>query len=132
VPESRLPGIQVDLDLLAAQVQPALDELARAVQDVDLELRKTESTLLLKDAALAAFDAAVAGIGRILTGFDELAGFAEFAEKIRLTLPTRRRRNNGGDEELPPGPESGPDPEGSPETELPPTFAVPEPLTAKK
>lgn len=66
-------GIQVDFDLLADQLQPALDDLTRAVEDVDRELRETERTLRLKDTSLDAFDAAVAGIGRILAGFDLLA-----------------------------------------------------------
>jgi len=123
-----LPDLVGFQQVLANHLQPALDELSSAVRDVDLEARKLDTTLVAKDSALDAFDAAVAGIGRILTGFDQLAGLSRFAEKVRLTLPFRRRSNTGG-EELPPGPD---DPEGPPDTELPPTFAVPEPLAAEK
>jgi hypothetical protein len=125
---SRLDGIQVDPGALADQLQPALDNLALAVQDVDAELRETESTLRVKDRTLDAFDAAVAGTGRILTGFDLLGGFSEFAEKIRLTLPARRRRNVEDDGE-PSSPEDAPAAEDSPDGGLPPAVAsVPSPV----
>jgi len=119
LPEAQLEGIQVDFGLLADQLQPDLDNLTRAVQDVDRELRETETSLRLKDKALDAFDEAVAGIGRIVAGLDLLAGFSRYAEKVRLSLPARRRRNTEGGDESPP-PEDAPEPEGSPEGELPP------------
>lgn len=120
-PTMQLEGLQIDLDVLADQLQPALDTLIRALQDVDIEQRQTETTLREKDLSLDVFDAAVGGIGRILIGCDVLAGLPEFAEKIRLTVPFRRRQNIPSDGEPEPTtqvPETEP-PEAPPESEPP-------------
>lgn len=118
LPATKLDGIQVDLDSLAAHLQPALDNLTRAAQEVDRELRETEASLLDKDQSLDRVDEAISGIGRIVIGFDLLAGFPDYADKVRLTVPARRRRNRE-EEEAPPDPESSPDPETPPDGELP-------------
>lgn len=103
-PPLRVQGVGVDFETMAGQLQPALDELARAVRELDVELREQEATLQAKDLALDAFDGAIAGIGRILIGSDQLVGFSKLAEKIRLRLPARRRRGSGAE-----GPVAGPD-----------------------
>lgn len=130
LPATRLDGIQVDFTALSAHLQPALDDLTRAVQALDRELRETETSLRNKDLNLDTFDTAVSGIGRVLVGFDLLAGFRDYADKIRLTLPGRRRSNTRGDAELPPPqetPEPQPEPQPPPEEEQTPEigFAPP-------
>jgi hypothetical protein len=113
-------GVQLDFDLLRGQLQPALDHLSQAIQRVDEEARQLERTLRSKDLALDSFDAALRGIGRILIGCNEVAGFPEFGERIRLTLPNRRRKGSGVEEA---GPDDGEDSEPSdaatPETPAP-------------
>jgi len=112
LPPQRLDGVQVDLGVLAAQLQPAFDEMTRAVREVDEEVRASEATIREKDLAFDAFDTAVGSIGRIVVAFDDLAGFPEFGGRIRLSLPFRRRRGT-------PAPDEAPLPDGGGET--PPT-----------
>lgn len=102
----QLEGIQLDLGALASQLQPALDELTSALDEVALEAREAESTLGAKDNAQTAFDVAVGGVGRFLIGCNELAGFPNFAQRIRLTLPNRRTRRTSEPPDGPP--EDGP------------------------
>ena len=116
LPPARLQGVQLDLGALAAQLQPALDELGQAVQEVDEEQREGETTIREKDLALDAFDVAVRSVGRIVKAFDELAGFPEFSARIRLTLPARRRQGTTPTE---PPPEPSPDGPSGEETPLP-------------
>ena len=110
LPPARLAGVDLDLATLAGQLQPALDELRLALATVDREQRETETTLQEKDRALDAFDVAVSSTGRILTAFDDLAGFPAYSDKIRLSLPGRRRSGTSTDEESP-SPDGG---EGDP------------------
>ena len=123
LPPARLQGIQIDLGTLAAQLQPALDELGQAIKAVDREVREAETTIREKDNALSAVDTAVSSVGRVLTGFDNLAGFSEFSDKIRLSLPNRRRRDTPPEQESPlpeTGDEGGsPAPGDAPPNELP-------------
>jgi len=98
IPPPRFGGVAIDLAALADELQPALEGLSEALVQVDNELRETESTLRLKDTTLNDLDAAIGGVGRILIGCDELAGFPEYGEKIRLTLPFRRRRTTATEE----------------------------------
>jgi hypothetical protein len=128
-PLPRLDGAEVDLARLAVQLQPALDETAQAIQEVDREIREAESTNRDKDLALSALDTAVSSVGRVLTGFDDLAGFPEFSDKIRFTLPARRHRETVPEQESP-LPEAGdgtpsPAPGDAPPTEVPPPSAPP-------
>ena len=118
-PPVRFGGVQIELATLADELQPALDELKAALRAVNLENRESEATLRHRDLALDAFDAAVAGIGRIVTGFDELAGFPQFADRIRLTRPARRRRGTPNGDEPVPGDEE------SPEVEVPSSSGPP-------
>jgi len=121
LPPARFTAVQVDLVVLADELQPALDQLTAALRQVDDETKTAELTRRAKDLELDAFDAAVAGIGRVVIGFDELTGFPQLAERIRLTLPARRRRGIPDEdeplpeeEEVTPGaeaPESPPSPE---------------------
>lgn len=94
LPAVQLGGFNLDLQGLADELQPTNDELAAALREVRNEQRETESTLKVKNEALQEFDAAVGGVGRVLIGCDEIAGFPSFAAKIRLTLPARRARTS--------------------------------------
>lgn len=90
LPPQRLNGLTLDRNALAEELQPAVQALAQALEDVDRERRETETTKGFKDEALEAFDTAAGGVARMLIGCDEIAGFQNFAERIRLTLPNRR------------------------------------------
>lgn len=102
-PSGSLHGFRFDRNALADELQPAVDDLSAALRDVTRELRETETTKAEKDEAIEAFDAAVGGTARMLTGFDQLVGLDSFAKKIRLTLPDRGGQQE--DEPQPPGEE---------------------------
>lgn len=97
-PPSRLPGVVVELDRLADELQPALDGLSGALSELARERKLAERTLRRRDLSLDAVDAGIAGIGRILIGCHELAGLREYRDKIRLTRSARRRRDPAEDE----------------------------------
>ena len=120
LPPARFPGVQVDLVSLADELQPALDQLTAALREVDEESKTAELTRRSKDLELDAFDAAVAGIGRMLIGADELTGFSQLAERVRLTLPNRRRRGTASEEEEPLPEEAPSEEEAPPVGETPP------------
>jgi len=121
LPPSRLGGIQIDLTVLADELQPALDELSAAIVAVKTEDKEADATLRDRDLELDAFDAAVGGVGRITAGFDELAGFPQFADRVRLSRPARRRVGIAN------GEPSAPEPEETPESDAPPESEPPEP-----
>jgi len=102
LPSLRLEGFSVDLGTLVAQLQSPLDELGRALVEVNDQSRLKEATIRERDLALGAFDVAVGSVGRIVIAFDNLAGFPEFGERIRFTVPFRRRRGTSPPEETPP------------------------------
>lgn len=118
LPPRRLNGLVLDRNALADELQPAVESLAAALQDVDRERRETETTKGFKDEALEAFDVSAGGVARMLIGCDEIAGFPNFAERIRLTLPNRRGTISTPD----PSPPEG----GTPSGEQPPEGAEPE------
>lgn len=118
LPPARFTAVQVDLVSLADELQPALDQLTAALREVDDETKTAELTRRSKDLELDAFDAAVAGIGRMVIGIDELTGFSQLADRIRLTLPGRRRRGTAEGDEPPQEEEPLPEEETP---ELPPT-----------
>ena len=95
LPAVQLGGVDVDLQGLADELQPATAELTAALREVRHEQRQREATLKLKNEAMGEVDAAIGGVGRVLIGCDEIAGFPSFAARIRLTLPARRARTNG-------------------------------------
>jgi len=92
LPPRRLSSVLFDRNAVADELQPFVDELGEVLTDLRRESRERESTKNLRDAALRSFDTASSAIGRIQIGLDELAGYPDFAEKIRLTLPGRGRR----------------------------------------
>ena len=129
IPPRRLDGFPVDLGSLATELEPALDQLGDALREVDEEDRQREATIRARDLALDAFDTAVSSIGRIAVAFDNLAGFPEFAGRIRFTLPGRRRRGTSppDGEPLPDGGEEAPPTD--PDTESPSGEPPPGPPT---
>jgi len=109
LPTLQVGGVTLDLSGLADELQPATDDLGRALAEVGDERRQAEETLGEKTDALIAFDTAVGGVGRTLIGYYELAGYPNFAERIRLTLPGRR--SGSSDEPEAPAPDEVPRPE---------------------
>lgn len=100
LPEFRLNGLQLDRSALAEELQPAADDLALAMADVTRELKETETSLQFKNEAIEEYDSIVGGIARALIGLDELAGFPEYARKVRLGVPNRG--GSSAPEETPP------------------------------
>lgn len=98
LPPQRFGSVQYDRNQLADELQPFVDELGAILRDIDREVRERETSKRLRDEALASFDSAARAVARIQTGLDELAGFPGYADRIRLTLPNRRRRASEGGE----------------------------------
>jgi hypothetical protein len=119
IPPRRLNGFPVDLGALASQLAPVLDELGEALREVNEEDRRREATIHERDLALDAFDTAVGSVGRIAIAFDKLAGFPDFAGRIRFTLPVRRRRGTSSPDEAPPPDGGSESPPPDPDTEPP-------------
>lgn len=107
LPTLRLQGFQVDPSALAAELEPFADELGQAIADVDRERRETETTKEARDQAFDAFDIAASGVGRIVIGCNDVAGFSYYADKIRLTLPTRGSRSQAEEDEIEVPPSEG-------------------------
>jgi len=139
LPARQLNGIQLDRDALAAELQPATDELAAAIQDVTRELREAETTQGVKDKAVEEFDQVVGGIARMLIGADTIAGFPNYSQRIRLTLPatggSRSEEEEPPAEELPPGeglpPSEGTSPSRESAVVPQPAGDQPEPLSRR-
>lgn len=110
LPPLRLASVPFDRDAVADELQPFVDDLGAILEELKREGRERESTKGSRDAAFRIVDITARAIGRIQIGFDELAGFPNFAEKIRLTLPARGGRSAEEEEEpeeeqeLPDGP----------------------------
>ena len=100
LPPRRLSSVLFDRNAVADELQPFVEALGEALTDLRRESRERESTKNLRDAAIRNFDTVSRAVGRIQIGLDELAGFPDFADKIRLTLPGRGRRVRD-EEELP-------------------------------
>lgn len=70
-----------ELEALMADVQSALDDVAR-------EAREGEATLVKKRAAMSAFDTAFSGTASLLSALLTVAGTKELASRVR---PSARR-----------------------------------------
>lgn len=110
LPPQRLSGLQLDRDALADELQPLVDELGRILEDVKREVREREITKRSRDRALADFDTTAGAVARIQIGLDDLAGFPEYSDRIRLTRSARSRSGPEDDEE----PSEQPDPDDRP------------------
>lgn len=99
LPPQRLSGLQLDRDALADELQPLVDELGRILEDVKREVREREITKRRRDEALASFDSTARAVARIQMGLDEIGGFSDYAERIRLSRRSRGGRRPEDDEE---------------------------------
>lgn len=104
LPRRRLSSVSFDRNAVADELQPYVDDLGEILDEVKRESRERESSKGLRDEALRRFDTVARAVGRIQIGLDELAGFPHFAERIRLTLPSRGSRGSDEDPELPEAP----------------------------
>jgi hypothetical protein len=110
LPPQRLSSVPFDRNALADELQPFVDTVGEILEEVKREGREREATKGLRDEAIRRFDIASSAIGRIQIGLDELAELPHFAEKIRLTLPSRGGRVPADEQEVP----ELPDPEELP------------------
>jgi hypothetical protein len=99
LPPQRFGSAEVDRNALADELQPFVDELGRILGDIERDVREREVTKGLRDRALAAFDSTARSVARIQRGLDELAGFPEYAARIRRSLPSRTGRSSETGEE---------------------------------
>jgi hypothetical protein len=111
LPPQRLTSVPFDRNAVADELQPFVDTVGEILEEVKREGREREATKGRRDEAIRRFDIASRAIGRIQIGLDELAELPHFAEKIRLTLPSRGGRVPDDDQEVPelPAPEELPD-----------------------
>lgn len=113
LPPQRLNSVPFDRNAVADELQPFVDVLGEVLEELKRERRKQESTKGLRDEAIRSFDTASRAVGRIQIGLDELAGFPHFAERIRLTLPSRGGRVPDEEEETPEAPPPAEEPADS-------------------
>jgi hypothetical protein len=88
---SLLPSAGLDLGGVPVQLEIRLGNLRDAISDVDREVLESSTTQLGKYEAVEAYDEVARGVAELLRGGCRLADFPEFADRIRLTLPSRRR-----------------------------------------
>lgn len=102
-------GRSVDFRKLASSLDEAATKYQSALDDVKREEREGQQALKARDAAIAKFEPVYSGIASIASGWLELSGNAELAERVK---PTARRRAGleGGTE--PEGGESPAEPTG--------------------
>ena len=96
MPAQTLRGVQIERLELSANFEDDLEELASALDEVDLRSREAEITQEAKDDAMRAFNVTFRASIRLLEAAAILAGKSELAERVR---PTRRRRSSGDDAE---------------------------------
>lgn len=134
LPPRRLSSVPFDRNAVADELQPFVDTVGEILEEVKREGREREATKGRRDEAIRRFDIASSAIGRIQIGLDELAELPHFAEKIRLTLPSRGGRVPDDDQEVPELPAPGELPDGKttqtiglnqPEDEVRPTTVEP-------
>jgi len=88
---SRFSSVELDLKGIPARLEEKIANLRNALSAVTREQREAVTTQLRKDAAFEAFDDVARGVADTLRGWCQLAGLPEFADRIRLTVPSRRR-----------------------------------------
>lgn len=88
-PEKLFAGTTVDEGEWVERLAPMIEALARAVDEVNVARRRTESTLRAKTEALAAYDLAFGRLARYVEALFDLAGLPELASRLR---PRARRR----------------------------------------
>lgn len=88
---SRLPSVELDLRGIPARLETKIGDLRDAISAVVREECEAETSHQRKDRAFEAFDEAARGVADTLRGWCRLAGCPEFADRIRVTLPSRRR-----------------------------------------
>lgn len=88
LPPSRVPGISVDREPMAAALGALIEELREAVDHVTRDASKAQGTKVTKDLAMKAFDKTYPQVAQSLAGVFRLAGRTELAARI----PRVRRR----------------------------------------
>ncbi len=90
LPAAAIPGVQVQPELWAQQLQPHLDELRQILEQIDTARGETVGSVLSKRDALADFDATYGRVARCLETFWDLADGRYKAQKLRPTARHRR------------------------------------------
>ncbi len=132
LPTAAIPGVQLQPELWARQLQPHLDELREILEQIDTARGTTAGSVLSKRDALADFDATYGRVARCLETFWDLADGRYKAQKLRPTARHRRHAAFAGDaptteaRRLPAAIEAP----GEPETARIAASALPEPAGA--
>lgn len=112
LPPSKLEGVTVTPELVAAQIVPRLEALRGSVGQATRELGRVQGTQVAKDRALADFRGTYVLFLRILQGTFRLAGHDELAVRLRRAA---RRVSRTPDEGESPEPGAGEPGQGEPE-----------------
>jgi hypothetical protein len=89
-------GLDVDTTALADKLQPTLDGLTDAVDDMAREEREAEAALVARNKVLEDWERTYRAVARILEGAYRMADEDELADRIR---PTMRRASGVDDPE---------------------------------
>jgi hypothetical protein len=120
LPDTRLRGLVVDPAALADELQPSLEALGAALEEVAHYQRLSEVALAKKNRAITEYDAAFAAVANL---FSALLGAGEMQELARRVRPSNRRRGRTIDDPDEPQP---PEESEEPEVPSPPAVSAPE------
>ena len=96
LPELNLDGVEITPAELASSLEPYVEELRRAIDEVDREVRRAALTQTAKDRAMASYQATYSAGLQFLKGLYRLVGRQDLAERL---APRRRRRSGSNDNE---------------------------------
>ena len=99
LPAASTASVTFDPLQLADELEPLVTALRRAIDGVEIDRREAAVTVEAKHETMASHDLLLGACGRIVTGFYLLAGRPDLADRIRVSLPGRRRQRPQDGEE---------------------------------
>ncbi len=88
LPAVRFNGVAIDPTILVAEMQPLVEQLGQALEDVGREERQTDAMKIAKDEALQAYDRTFSWVAGSAESLFRLASLPEVAKRVR---PSTRR-----------------------------------------
>ncbi len=88
LPAVRYNGVTLDPSVLVGEMEPLVEELGQALEDVTREERQTDAMKIAKDEALQAYDRAFSWVAGSSASLFRLANLPEVAKRVR---PSTRR-----------------------------------------